>query len=280
MKNIKKLLGLLTIALMVFSCTDDYDEVIQVSGEAGLIINITNTTGKILGIPAGGVPLEDAEITFSAVELDFDAILQTGNEVGVSKYEIVKTFNGGNEVTVAETNSLPFNVVYTTIDEYISGFSINVEDIRVGDKFTFKVKLHKTDGSVLYFSSNIAQFSVVVNCFSDLAGDYQVTAFRDDGASWDQGIETIVEVSPGYYKTVTTGGWGAGTIAPDQGFNFNDTCNTLTVPDQGLAQNYYSNDVKGLADGSVLANGDLIIYYSIDFSSGAAVYYNTYVKQQ
>lgn len=279
MKKMKKFLGLLTITLLAFSCNTDDTEAINVSQTAGLIINIDETSGKILGTPEAGVSLDDATITFSDVDLDFDAQLQTGTQTDVSKYELVKTFNDGAEVIVAETTSLPFNLSYTTIEDYLSGFSIAQEDIRIGDEFTFKVKLYKTDGSVLYFGDAIASYTVIVNCASNLAGFYNVTTVRDDGATYPQGIEEIVEVSPGYYKTVTTGPWAAGTIAPDQGYNFQDTCNTLTVPKQGLAQGYYSNDVFGEEDGEVLPNGDLVINYVISFGSGDRVYTSTYVKQ-
>ena len=82
--------------------------------------------------------------------------------------------------------------------------------------------------------------------------------------------EIISEVSPGVYKTSTTYRWSAGSIAPDQGFNFDDVCGTLTVPQQGLAQGYYSNQVYGTDDGSSNpATGELKIYYITEFSGGA-----------
>ena len=79
---------------------------------------------------------------------------------------------------------------------------------------------------------------------------------------------------------MTTGTWAAGSIAPDQGFNFSDVCNTITVPAQDLAQGYYSNDVNQDGDaGTSFVNPDtgvITIKYSIDFSSGARTYTNVY----
>ncbi|PHS08443.1 MAG: hypothetical protein COA88_06885 [Kordia sp.] len=278
MKKINYILGLLVIAFTI-SCESDPDNLVATADQGGVIINVDQSSGSILGSPAGGVDLSDAEVTFATVDLDFDARINLGTEAGISKYEIVKTFNGGTEVSITETPTLPFNLIYSDISEYVAGFGMAATDLRIGDVFTFKVKIHQTDGDVYYYAPSMGQFSVVVNCSSSLAGMYQVTATRDDGSSWDQGIEEIIEISPGYYKTITTGGWGAGTIAPDQGFNFNDICNTLTVPAQGLAQGYYSNAVVGTDDGEVLGNGDLVINYSIEFSGSPTGYTNTYVKQ-
>jgi len=269
-------------ALTLFvGCDTDPDNNAPVADEAGLVINVSNSSGKVLGTPLDANDLENTSIAFNDadVELDFSSLLSLGNYNGVSSFEIVKTLNDGDETIVGEGSTLPFYLVYSSIDDYVSGLGVDADDLRIGDVFTFKVKMYQADGNLYYFAPNVGEFSVVVNCASNLVGMYQVTATRDDGASWDQGIEPIVEVSPGYYKAYTTGGWGWGTIAPDQGYNFNDTCSTLTVPPQNLAQGYYGNDVTPGDDGSVMANGDLVINYGIGFSSGDRTYQNVYVKQ-
>lgn len=278
MKTIKQFIGLLAILLVVGSC-DENDEPITPHDNAGIVIDTSASSGRILGTPAGGVSLEDAMISFSAIELDFNITLKSGNSNQITKYEVVKSFNNGPEVSVGEFTALPISIGYSTIDEFIAGLGITTSDIRIGDVFRFRVRVYKTDGSVYVYGTTISSFSIIVNCSSNLAGNYAVTATRDDNAMWNHGIEAVVEVSPGYYKTVTTGGWAAGTIAPDQGFNFQDTCNTLTLPDQTLAQGYYSNAVTGRDGGQVLGNGDLVINYTIDFSAGARDYSNSYVKQ-
>lgn len=269
-------------ALTLFvGCDTDPDNNAPASDEGGLVISTSDSSGKVLGTPLDANDLENTEIAFNNadVELDFSALLSLGNYSNVSKFELVKTLNNGDEAFIAETATLPFNVVYSTIEEYVAGLGIDASDLRIGDVFTFKVKLYQADGDLYYFAPNMGEFSVVVNCASNLVADYQVTATRDDGASWNHGIEPIIEVSPGYYKAKTTGGWAFGTIAPDQGYNFNDTCSTLTVPPQDLAQGYYSNDVTPGDDGAVLPNGNLVINYIIDFASGARTYQNVYVKQ-
>ena len=284
MKTMKKVNYFLmfTLSLMLFlSCDDDYDNTLPTSDEAGAIIDISRSTGKLLGTPLNSEDLENTEIAFAPadVDLSFLARMNLGFLDNIDKFELIKTFNGGAEVSLLESTTLPFDLEYETVDDYISGFGIAARDLRIGDIFEFAVKVYQNDGDVYYYASTIGKFSVVVNCASNLAGLYDVTAVRDDGATWDHGIEEIVEISPGYYKTVTTGGWAAGAIAPDQGFNFNDTCSTLSLPSQDLAQNYYSNDVIDLGGSTVLPNGDLVINYEIAFSAGNRQYTNTYVKQ-
>jgi hypothetical protein len=281
MKKLNYLLTLFFALTLFVGCDTDPDNNVPVSDEAGLIISVAESSGKVLGTPLDAANLDISEIAFNNadVELDFNSVLSLGNYSDVSSFEIVKTLNNGPEAIVGTPNTLPYNLVYTTIDEYVAGLGVAVADLRIGDIFTFKVKLFQNDGGVYYFDPNMGQFSVVVNCASNLAGNYQVTATRDDGAAVNHGIEPIIEVSPGYYKTKTTGLWAFGAIAPDQGYNFNDTCSTLTVPPQTLAQGYYSNDVLPTDDGEVLPNGNLVINYEIGFSAGNRTYTNVYVKQ-
>jgi hypothetical protein len=282
MKKINLILSLIVIAFTV-SCDSDPDNIMAIADEGGVVMNTSQSSGSILGTPSAGISLEDADVDFATVFLDFDARVNLGSGEGVAKYEIVKTLNGGEEVSVVETESLPFNLEYTTIEEYVDGFGIAPTDLRIGDIFTFTVKIIQNDGDVYYYNSKEGQYSVVVNCSSSLAGFYQVTSVRDDGSVRDHGIEEIYEVSPGYYRTTTTGLWTLGNLgaapAEQQGYNFNDTCNTITVPAQALAQGFYSNSVVGTDDGEVLANGDIVINYEISFSAGNSTYTNTYVKQ-
>ncbi|TYA53272.1 hypothetical protein [Formosa maritima] len=281
MKKLNYLLTMFFALTLFVGCDTDPDNNAPVADEGGLVITVDDSSGKVLGTPLDANDLENTEIAFNNadVDLDFSALLSLGNYNNVSKFELVKTLNNGDEAFIAESETMPFNVVYSTIEEYVAGLGVDASDLRIGDVFTFKVKLYQADGDLYYFAPNMGEFSVVVNCASNLIGNYQVTATRDDGASVNHGIEPIIEVSPGYYKAKTTGLWAFGAIAPDQGYNFNDTCSTLTVPPQDLAQGYYSNDVTPGDDGTVLANGNLIINYGIAFSSGNRTYQNVYVKQ-
>lgn len=136
-----------------------------------------------------------------------------------------------------------------------------------------------------------AQYStlriVFVGCQTQIAtagvpGSFSVLVERNDGASWSFGTETLTLVDINTIKTTTTGGWSAGTIAPDQGYNFIDICGDITVPVQGLCQGYYSNQVYGLTDdgtdGSVTDANNFEATYEITFAAGNRQYTNTYVR--
>ncbi len=277
----KKILNFLLISTLIFtySCEDDIVDPTDDVQEAGVIVEVTPySNGRILGSPNLPSDLSSSDISFANVDLDLNFARRFGGQ-NVDVYEVTKSYNGEEPVVIATSNELPINITYSNIEDYTNGTSVtDITNLRVGDTFTFQVRFIGLNGEFAYPVDG--NYTVVVNCSSALAGFYAVTVVRDDGATWDQGIEEIVEVSPGLYKTVTTGGWAAGAIAPDQGFNFSDTCGTLSVPDQDLAQAFYSNDVKQ-EDGAniVSANGDLSITYSIDFSSGPSTYTNTYIKQ-
>ena len=117
------------------------------------------------------------------------------------------------------------------------------------------------------------------DCSSNLAGVYKLVVQRDNGPDVIFENEIITEVRPGYYKTTSIYRWALGSIAPDQGFNFYDACGTLTVPEQSLAQGYYSNKVYSYADGSVdQVTGDLVIKYIVEFNSGPVEVIATYYK--
>lgn len=282
MKNLLKTIILLFAVTLFISCDNEMeDHVTGDASEGGALVSFSSDSeGKLLGMPLA-TDLSTASVAFSDSELNITAILNTGGQ-NVAKYEIVKSFNGGAESVVASANELPLTLTYTTVDDYLSGTSVSdVNDLRIGDQFVFKIKMYASNGT---FSSAVKSV-IKVGCSSNLAFDYAVTCNRpSDGASWDQGIETISEKGVGVYKTGTTGGWAINAIAPDQGFDFEDLCNELTVADQGLAQGYYSNKVYQTDDQAANSyvdadTGNMYIEYTISFGSGDRAYINEYIKQ-
>jgi len=155
---------------------------------------------------------------------------------------------------------------FTTIDTYLEA----------GTTYDIYVKAYcGIDG----FSASSDPL-VVTTASQDLAGSYHVTVTRDDGFSYDHGIETIVLVSPNYYKTETTGLWPRGSFSPDtdQGFNFRNSCGEIEVPEQQLFQGAYANMMYGYY-AEIKPNGDLIILYNIDLNIEYPGFYAEYVKQ-
>ncbi|MFK5957938.1 MAG: hypothetical protein QM495_03595 [Lutibacter sp.] len=282
MKKIFKLFVAVSL-LLVYSCNDnaDYntdDYLTGTASEGGAIVAVNKDTGgKLLGIPSS-TDFATATVSFAASELDFSVILMSGGN-DVSGYEIMKSLNGGTEVSVATSTTLPISLSYSTPEEFVSNLGIAPTDLRIGDVISFRTKMIRTDGSVEFAGPNEGTFSVTISCSSDLAGTYHLTVVRSNGPDVIFPNEKIIEVSPGVYKTESIYKWDVGSIAPDQGFNFQDICGELTVPEQGLAQGYYSNVVIGTEPGFVDgATGDLKIFYSVDFASGPVTCIGTYVK--
>ena len=287
MKTIKYLL-FSALFVTMFSCDVEPENI--VTGDAvvgGVVVEVRHTSlGKALGAPVDGTDLENSSVNFTEAVLDLEVFKRWSGE-DIVKYELVKDLNGGTESVVAESSDLPIELHYTSIDEFISGTQVtDSDDLRIGDVFSFRTRITTNDGSVYTIhdgGDDTGTYKVTVSCSSDLAYAYQVITSGYYGTV-NQGIEVLVEKAPGVYKTGTTGGWSAGTIAPDQGFDFVDICGSITVPAQGLAQGYYSNAVYQTDDQAAAsiangATGDLHIEYTISFSSGEQAISTNYIRQ-
>ena len=274
----------LFLAITFTSCEDSEDalDVNYNTNTEGVITSLSGTSGKLLGNAINPSDLKNSEVllTDANAELSIKLSIQPGSFAkNVSKYEIVKTFNGKNEVAIAETATLPYTISYNTVAEYMDGFDLSDSDLRIGDQINFRIKVYTTSGEVYYQGLSSSKYDVTINCASDLAGAYRLVVQRSNGADVIFENEIISEVSPGYYKTTSIYRWAVGSIAPDQGFNFNDVCGTLNAPEQGLAQGYYSNKVYSYKDGTVdPATGKLVIYYIVEFGSGPVENIATYTK--
>ena len=286
MKNIKILSILFLSIAMTFMSCEDSDDSSQVDFDIvhteGVITTLSGTSGQLLGNASNPLDLVNSTVvlTDANAELTINLALQPGSFAkDVSKYQIVKSFKGGAEVVVAETTSLPYAQAYSTVAEFLDGLGLAASDLRIGDQIDFRVKVFTTTGNIYYQGSSFSKYSVTINCASSLAGAYSLVVQRDNGPDVIFANEIITEVSPGYYKTSSIYRWAVGSIAPDQGFNFNDVCGTLNAPQQGLAQGYYSNSVYSFADGSAdPTTGELIIYYIVEFGSGPVENIATYTK--
>ncbi len=165
--------------------------------------------------------------------------------------------------------------------------TINTGQLNPTMKTQLIINLTAVDKDGFVIADQQKQFKVIfVGCQSQLAsvtpGDYTVVVTRNDGIVRTYLNENIGFVSVNYFKTSTTGTWAAGTIAPDQGYNFTDICGDITVAEQGLAQGYYSNTVKGLTsdgtDGFVTDNNNFQVKYEISFAAGNRTYTNVYTR--
>ncbi|MGB5418268.1 hypothetical protein [Algibacter sp.] len=246
MKNLRKILLAIVTVVAFASCGTDADTVAEIKDEAGLLVNVSATSNSsILGNPAPGVDLGDAEVTVTNAYLNMTVNQTAGSITSLQKIEIVKSYNGGEEISLGESTSLPYNLEVASLDELLAGTGVAATDLRIGDVLNFKTKIYKTDGSVYYFNSSMGDYSLVVNCASNLAGSYTINYTSGPA------IYNVTEVSPGLYESDQMIGW------PTSGYwvRFTDTCGMISfdINDWRFAA---SNPVAG--NGFVDADGNLV----------------------
>lgn len=235
MKNlIKSVLLLFTLALV--SCDSDTNDLMTSDSVAGgAIVKVMPSIGKALGTPQDPSDLDYTLVTFTDVELDLVVQLQFGGE-DITKYEIVKTFlkrtqpspSGvdpfppylpGMESIVASGASLPLNVHYTTMADYMANTEVsNTDDLNIGDQFIFRTKMYTASGAVHY--ANRGTYKVTVNCASDLAGGYHI--------NYTSGLQAInvTEIAPGNYRSDYLP-----PFSNSYWFEFIDVCSSLAFTD-------------------------------------------------
>lgn len=284
----KKILNILVVFSLVFfySCdpkNSDFDTDDQLTGtaaEGGAIVDVRSSSeGKLLGVPSS-LDFSTATVAFAENLLDMEVFLLSGGQ-DVVGYEITKSVNGGNEVTASTSATLPISLSYSSVSEFLDGLGMSADDLRIGDVVTFRTKFIHNDGSITFSGPNDGTLKVTISCSSDLAGSYNLTMVSSNGWNINFPNEQVSEKGVGLYKTESTYRWAVGSIAPDQGLDFTDVCGELTVESQGLAQGFYSNEVKGTEAGNVDGvTGNLKLYYYVAFSGGATLIdcVGTYIK--
>lgn len=162
-----------SILLINISCdSEEESEVLQNRDTAGALINISGS-GSVLGSPLTPEDLSNSEVSFSVNSLEMNVDKVSGYQDGISNYEIIKQYNGGDEVSMGTFDSFPYTLNLTTLDEFLNGSGASSNELRIGDVFTFTVKVHQTDGDVYAYAGQ--SFNITVNCFADLTGAYAVT---------------------------------------------------------------------------------------------------------
>jgi len=248
--------------LFIYSCNDNADfptddHLTGTASEGSAIVAIhVDTEGKLLGIPSSQ-DFASATVSFAEVGLNMEVILMSGG-TDVSSYEIVKTLNGGTEATVATSATLPISASYSTASEFTDGLGITTADLRIGDVISFRTKMIKNDGTVMY--SHEGTYNVTISCSSDLAKTYSVLLhFTRDSTgddAWYEFEDTFTVSGVGEYRTTEVGHWIGGLGVGVPGMTITDLCGQITVPEQNLVE-YYSN----LVAGSGYVDGDTGIIY-------------------
>lgn len=192
MKKINILLASLFIASLTIGCDDeDEAEVFQNRAIAGVAISIDGE-GAIQGVPANPDDLDNSTVDFSVNTLKMHVEKAAAEDESIiSGYEVVKQFNGGEEISVGTFESLPFDVNLTELSQFLEGTGASDTDLKIGDVFKFTVKVIHNDGEAYLYNSQA--FNIQVNCFADLSGTYTVTnSYCGEGST---GTIPSVEIS-------------------------------------------------------------------------------------
>ncbi|MDY0780082.1 hypothetical protein [Tenacibaculum sp. IB213877] len=243
MKKFKNIFLAMVGVLTIASCETNADTVAEIKDEAGFLINVSATSNSsILGSPEVGVDLEDATVSITNAYLNMTVSKTGGSLDNLEKIEIVKSFNGGEEIVLGESTTLPYNLVIDNLDDLLSNTGVVESDLRIGDVLSFRTKVTQKDGDVYYYNSSMGNYSLVVNCSSDLAGDY----------SWgsSQPLLTLEEISPGVYRMPYLG-----NFASSYWIEFQDVCGILTITDWQYAS---SNPITQNEPGYVDEDGNLV----------------------
>ena len=260
MKNFRNIfiamVGILTIA----SCDTDADTVAEVHDEAGFTVQVSATSDSaILGSPQVGIPLEDATLTISQAYLNLTVTQMSGTLNSLDKVEIVKSYNGGDEISLGESTTLPYTLEVSTLTELLADTGVAESDMRIGDQLLIRTKVHKTDGSVYYYNISMGHYTMIVNCASDLAGTYTNGLFPDCNGSGG-GLSTVTEVSPGRYWVSSMARY---RFVPNTciGHYMVDVCGVLTYDGGDLEDNGYDGDAD--TPGQVNADGSFTFTYQL-----------------
>ena len=201
------LLSLVTASLFIGCDGEEETEVLKNRAIAGTSITIDGS-GKVQGEPADLDDLSNSDVNILLSTLNMDINVGSIEDASIiENYEVVKQYNGGTEISVGTFESLPASVNLTEVSEFLDGTSVTEGDLRIGDVFTFTVKVNQTNGESYYFKSQ--SFNLVVNCYADLSGTYTVTnSLCGTGETGTIPPVTITETADGgWYLTIADGGF-------------------------------------------------------------------------
>ena len=218
--------------------------------EKGAVVKVSNIVG-------GFFNLLDKENT--AISADLSTI---GEDV--SNITIYKSYNGGSPVLVTSMSPGTFS---TTLVDAVDGLNVTLDDVAVGDVFTYTFQVESPSGT--YNSEN--SLKITASCPSDLAGEYSaetsgtstdgccpgvVTAMSDVTITGSNGDYVISDFSTGLYFTwysvygITEGMQTDGTLNA----SLKDVCGSIT----GTAAEPFGTEVT--IEGSVDNDTGVITY--------------------
>lgn len=285
MKNLKIILSALFVSLLATSCLVD--------DEAD---NSFENSPAVVGFKSG-VAAESYFEDIGAIERTFPVdLLGNGGNGELPNEDIVVSYEIDDASTATE--GLEFNFVDNSGTLTIPAGStfanfpleINTGSLDPDAPTRLILNLTGTSNDNSTISQQNDQLAITfVGCQSQLDQfTYNVTTTRvSDGALMAVAEETIVMESVNVFSTESTGPYGPNTteyassqnpIAPESGYTFTDICGEITIEDQGLAMNTYSNQVYGSGEVDP-ETGNFTVTYTVTFASGNQTYVSEFVQQ-
>lgn len=206
MKKINFFLSALIVSVAFLGCDgEEAAEVIQNNDISGVAISVDGS-GSLQGEPEDMDNISTSNVNILTTELDMTVDIASEEDLGtVSHFEVVKQFNGGDEISLGTYESLPFSVNLTELSQFLENTSVSEDDLRIGDIFTFKVRVHQNDGDSYQYLGQA--FNLAVNCFADLSGTYSVTnSICGTGSSGTIPPINITQTPDGNWKLDTADG--------------------------------------------------------------------------
>ena len=275
MKRIASILLIGVAIILASSCIDDTTIVDNIEKTPNLI-GFTDATASFSGIADGTEYSNDVKLrvfgpTMEALSGTYSATIAVDEE---------------NSTAIEGTHfSLPSNAIEINVDgeNFRTTFPVVlltegiVTPLEEAPVLVLKVTDVSGAGEIIASGAKLT-ISLLYLCPSDLAGDYDVTIVRDDGAVYEYS-ETIAEIGVGKYRGESVGRWEPGSIGGEPGFDFIDVCGQITVPKQ-LLLNYYSNEVYQGGDSHAdQTAGTIHIEYYITFGAGPQKFVADYVRK-
>ena len=279
MKNLKYIALSIFSLVLLFGCETDEETVAKVADENGVLINVSaQSSGAFLGSPEQGMDIPVAPVTVSDASLNLVVTQVSGSLSNITKLEVVKSINGGPEVFVAESTSLPFTVELNSVDEFLSGLGMSESDLRIGDELVFKVKAHQTDGDVYYYNTSMGVFKLVLNCSYDLTGTYTMT---NSVCASVVTVQISQNADGTWFATQADGGLlqfcSTNSTLTNEG-SFAVSCGGIVLPSADVR--FCGGYGIGCIQGGTWDGNTLILQNGNDFFSWAdSSYTSTYVRQ-
>lgn len=276
MKNIKLMMMAAGVALLSTSClVDDEDKTLDDMSSTPYAIGFIKTDPAISYFEDLGVVEE--KIIIDIIGGQDGGVTTSDITVGYQINTDESTAQEGVEYDFASTKGtvvIPEGQKFGTIDLAVNTASFNPD---VATKLVLDIT--STSGNTAIVTKQSQVVIKFVGCLSNLDNfDYQVnTVVTSTGNTVVNQVESIEYIDVNQFRTGSTANYDiVGAGGPYNGYNFEDICGDITVPEQNLG-GFYSNLVFG--EGSVdPQTGNIEITFTITFSSGDNVYKSTFIR--